>query len=110
MRALYVGWSAYTIWRTLDVRQRFERLVISNDSACRFDLFPGYTRNRMMLQVSLNRIRRLPSSTVCHLGARSGLRRLHPVCPDLCQLATGQGIQREHVQMRGTSCQHRPQV
>ncbi|KAK7033170.1 hypothetical protein R3P38DRAFT_3313235 [Favolaschia claudopus] len=53
-RTLATGWSMYIIWRTGDVRERFEILLHSNDSPCRFEvdqLFPSYFASRSALQI-----------------------------------------------------------
>ncbi|KAJ7678857.1 hypothetical protein DFH06DRAFT_1165035 [Mycena polygramma] len=53
-RALTTGWSMYIIWRTGDVRSRFEILLASPDSPCRVnvdDLFPSYFQSRQALQI-----------------------------------------------------------
>lgn len=52
MRVLSVGWSSYTIWRTLDIETRLDHLIYNPaDSACKFDLFRGYFGFRVSLQV-----------------------------------------------------------
>jgi hypothetical protein len=55
-RALSTGWSMYIIWRTGDVRIRFDTLLNSPDSPCQVPvdtLFPSYFESREILQVSL---------------------------------------------------------
>lgn len=54
MRILTVGWSSYTIWRTMDIQHRFTHLVSGQDSACQFDLFTGYFSSRLALQVCVD--------------------------------------------------------
>lgn len=53
-RSLTTGWSMYVIWRTGDVRSRFEMLLHSVDSPCQVAvdrLFPNYFQSREILQV-----------------------------------------------------------
>jgi len=53
-RALSTGWSMYIIWRTGDVRIRFDTLLNSPDSPCQVPvdtLFPSYFESREILQI-----------------------------------------------------------
>jgi len=54
-RALSTGWSMYIVWRTVDIRARFDMLLASADSPCRplevDELFPGYFTSRTALQI-----------------------------------------------------------
>jgi len=53
-RALTTGWSMYIIWRTGDIRKRFEILLHSPDSPCHVEvdtLFPSYFASREVLQI-----------------------------------------------------------
>lgn len=51
MRFLTTGWSAYTIWRTVDMKIRMDHLVVNPDTPCHADLFPGYFSTRLAFQV-----------------------------------------------------------
>lgn len=53
MRVLSTGWSAYTVWRTEDLRIRLNRLVVNADTPCHTDLFPDYFSTRLSFQVCL---------------------------------------------------------
>jgi hypothetical protein len=44
VRVVSTGWSAYSIWRTKDVQQRFNHLI--TDGPCHADLFPSYLVRR----------------------------------------------------------------
>lgn len=53
-RTLTTGWSMYIIWRTQDVRSRFDILLSSTDSPCQVGvdtLFPSYFQSREILQI-----------------------------------------------------------
>ncbi|KAJ7170734.1 hypothetical protein C8R43DRAFT_1149934 [Mycena crocata] len=53
-RTLTTAWSLYIIWRTGDVRSRFETLLSSEDSPCQLvvdELFPSYFESRAALQI-----------------------------------------------------------
>lgn len=56
-RVLATAWSMYIIWRTVDVRSRFDILLNSDDSPCQVGvdtvdaLFPSYFQSREALQV-----------------------------------------------------------
>jgi len=54
-RTLTTGWSMYIIWRTGDIRSRFEILLQSPDSPCANvavdTLFPSYFQSREVLQI-----------------------------------------------------------
>jgi len=53
-RILATAWSMYIIWRTGDVRSRFEILLNSDDSPCHVavdTLFPSYFQSREVLQI-----------------------------------------------------------
>ncbi|KAF7327699.1 hypothetical protein MKEN_00349400 [Mycena kentingensis (nom. inval.)] len=54
-RFLCTGWSIYIVWRTGDIRKRFEMLLASDDSPCKplqvDELFPGYFASREALQI-----------------------------------------------------------
>jgi hypothetical protein len=53
-RTLTTGWSMYIIWRTQDVRSRFDILLSSADSPCQVGvdtLFPSYFQSREILQI-----------------------------------------------------------
>ncbi|KAJ7756487.1 hypothetical protein DFH07DRAFT_820746 [Mycena maculata] len=54
-RALTTGWSMYIVWRTQDVRARFDLLLGSTDSPCQTvdvdTLFPNYFESREILQI-----------------------------------------------------------
>ncbi|KAH8115391.1 hypothetical protein DFH11DRAFT_1507661, partial [Phellopilus nigrolimitatus] len=65
LRVLSTAWSAYAIWRTLDIRSRFQGLL--TDGACGVDLFPDYFDHRIPVQIadlSLNTVALLLS---CYL-------------------------------------------
>ncbi|KAI5120629.1 hypothetical protein M0805_009389 [Coniferiporia weirii] len=49
-RILSTGWSAYSIWRTHDIGRRFDVLLVQG--ACGVDLFPGYFRTRIAIQIA----------------------------------------------------------
>lgn len=51
MRILAVGWWAYTIWRTGDIRIRFHSLLVESDSPCHYDFFPTYFNTRFSYQI-----------------------------------------------------------
>ncbi|KAJ6576527.1 hypothetical protein DFH09DRAFT_1149585 [Mycena vulgaris] len=54
LRTLTTGWSMYIIWRTGDVRSRFDTLLSSSDSPCHVQvetLFPSYFESRKILQI-----------------------------------------------------------
>ncbi|KAI0339163.1 hypothetical protein BDW22DRAFT_1362130 [Trametopsis cervina] len=53
MRVLSTGWSAYTIWRTMDLRIRVDRLIMGANTPCHsdFDIFPTYFSNRIAFQI-----------------------------------------------------------
>lgn len=51
MRVLETGWSAYTIWRTMDIHLRFQHLISDDDSPCHADLLPTYLPTRLALQI-----------------------------------------------------------
>ncbi|KAH8101293.1 hypothetical protein BXZ70DRAFT_121848 [Cristinia sonorae] len=51
MRVLETIWSSYTVWRTLDLRQRFQILLVDEGSPCQSDLFPRYFRTRLSFQI-----------------------------------------------------------
>jgi len=53
-RTLATAWSMYIIWRTGDIRSRFEILLNSTGSPCGIDpdiLFPSYFESRRVLQI-----------------------------------------------------------
>ncbi|KAJ7030469.1 hypothetical protein C8F04DRAFT_1113775 [Mycena alexandri] len=53
-RSLTTAWSMYVIWRTGDVRSRFQTLLASADSPCQVavdKLFPNYFESREALQI-----------------------------------------------------------
>ncbi|KAJ7104094.1 hypothetical protein B0H15DRAFT_808468 [Mycena belliarum] len=53
-RTLATGWSIYVIWRTGDVRIRFDTLLSSDDSPCKVEidsLLPSYFESRQVLQI-----------------------------------------------------------
>ena len=54
MRLLSTGWSAYTIWRTTDLRDRLWHIIIAPNTPCHtdFDFLSGYFKSRLALQVS----------------------------------------------------------
>jgi hypothetical protein len=49
----FVGmiWSAYAIWRTVDVNDRFDHLVRSEQSPCHTDLYPDYLIRRRNYEI-----------------------------------------------------------
>lgn len=49
MRFLSLVWSLYSIWRTLDIKQRFDVLI--TNGACGHDLLPGYFEHRIAIQI-----------------------------------------------------------
>jgi len=51
MRVLESGWSAYTIWRTMDIHLRFNHLISDANSPCHADLLPTYLPTRLALQI-----------------------------------------------------------
>ena len=51
MRILAVGWWAYTIWRTADIRLRFHNLLVEPTSPCHYDFFPTYFKTRFSYQI-----------------------------------------------------------
>lgn len=51
MRVLEAGWSAYTIWRTMDIHLRFMHLISDDDSPCHANLLPTYLTTRLALQI-----------------------------------------------------------
>lgn len=50
-RFLSTVWSAYAIWRTEDIDFRFRSMI--TEGACGVDLFPGYFKMRIALQVCI---------------------------------------------------------
>jgi len=53
-RTLATAWSMYIVWRTQDIRSRFEILLSSTDSPCQIGvdtLFPNYFQSREILQI-----------------------------------------------------------
>jgi len=50
-RFLITGWSAYEIWRTLDIKKRFEILFINPDSPCGINLYPTYFKTRIAFEI-----------------------------------------------------------
>ncbi|KAI0799600.1 hypothetical protein BC629DRAFT_1497116 [Irpex lacteus] len=53
MRMLATGWSAYTIWRTQDLKSRLWHIVMAPNTPCHtdFEFLPGYFRTRFALQI-----------------------------------------------------------
>lgn len=49
MRVLSTTWSAYEIWRTLDIHRRFDALI--TNGPCGIDLFPHYFHKRVSVQI-----------------------------------------------------------
>ena len=49
-RLLSTAWSAYEIWRTTDIRTRFDTMI--TNGPCQVDLFPGYFRERLSIQIA----------------------------------------------------------
>ena len=49
-RILSSAWSAYEIWRTTDIRTRFDTMI--TNGPCQVDLFPGYFRERLSVQIA----------------------------------------------------------
>lgn len=82
LRILSTTWSTYAIWRTFDIQTRFTAII--TDGACGGNnLFPGYFRERVAVQIvdlSLNFVALVLS---CYL-----VWRLSRVSIDLTQ-ATG---------------------
>ena len=51
-RVMQTSWATYTIWRTEDVKFRYETLIVDNGTPCHFDIMPSYFATRLALQVS----------------------------------------------------------
>ncbi|KAI0085526.1 hypothetical protein BDY19DRAFT_438960 [Irpex rosettiformis] len=53
MRCLATGWSAYTIWRTIDLRTRLWHLIMAPNTPCHtdFEFLPDYFKSRLAFQV-----------------------------------------------------------
>lgn len=50
-RYLSVGWSAFQIFRTHEIKGRFEDIVSGSDTFCQADLFPTYFQTRISYQI-----------------------------------------------------------
>ncbi|CDO70429.1 hypothetical protein BN946_scf184999.g70 [Trametes cinnabarina] len=50
-RVMQTVWAAYTVWRTLDVRFRYDTLIVGSGTPCHFDIMPAYFTTRLALQV-----------------------------------------------------------
>jgi hypothetical protein len=51
-RVLLTSWSAYIIWRTGDIRNRFFNLVMKPESPCHVDMFNPYFATRLNLEIA----------------------------------------------------------
>lgn len=51
-RVLTTGWSAYSIWRTTDIKRRFQHLIVDEDTPCHLQIFPEYFHTRLSFQIS----------------------------------------------------------
>ncbi|KZT24929.1 hypothetical protein NEOLEDRAFT_1134125 [Neolentinus lepideus HHB14362 ss-1] len=50
-RVLATGWSAYSIWRTTNIKERFQHLIIDTETPCHRQLFPTYFSTRISFQI-----------------------------------------------------------
>jgi hypothetical protein len=58
-RIFATSWSAYVLWRTGDIKDRFYNLVTQPDSPCHIELFSEYFKAHRMFEVG-------PESSVCN--------------------------------------------
>ncbi|KAH9887072.1 hypothetical protein C8Q73DRAFT_795096 [Cubamyces lactineus] len=50
-RVMQTSWATYTIWRTEDVKFRYETLIVNSGTPCHFDIMPSYFTTRLALQI-----------------------------------------------------------
>jgi hypothetical protein len=55
MRVLATGWSAYTLWRTSDLKSIVNHLIVNQGTPCEtgLNVFPKYFSTRLAFQVHL---------------------------------------------------------
>jgi len=51
-RVLETAWSAFSVWRTRELTQRFNRLVIDSGTPCQFDPFPASFQTHIAYDLS----------------------------------------------------------
>ncbi|EMD35052.1 hypothetical protein CERSUDRAFT_85786 [Gelatoporia subvermispora B] len=51
-RVISTGWSAFALWRTTHVEQRFAGLLVQPGTPCSINLFPSYFSTRIAVQIS----------------------------------------------------------
>ncbi|KAI0049731.1 hypothetical protein FA95DRAFT_1537748 [Auriscalpium vulgare] len=51
-RVLATGWSAYDVWRTQNMSERFQNLIAGPDTPCRLDIYEPYFRTRVAFQIA----------------------------------------------------------
>lgn len=97
MRILSTGWSAYSIWRTIDIHERFQVLITYGP--CQVDLFPSYFRLRGAIQIADLALNVVALAASCYLvwhlvkayatsmfkrvGAPDHVIKLYGVCIDI---------------------------